>query len=125
MARCIFKITGATRRWNQYHAKDESLYQCVACERNVWSIHGPERIIATCHVTGPGDWLTLWLANYGVTKWKYLETKRWLYAKLGMPEPKSCGCGGRAETLNSLWYDVKARIKTLKQKVTHGIRDRT
>ena len=83
-------------------------HRCVQCGFVVTTSFGPDRVYRICTANGPGDWLALWLANYGITRWKYLAWKRWLYAKLGLPVPKNCGCGQRQERINSLYFELRA-----------------
>ena len=97
---CLFKTTGAV-----IDGKKEN--KCRACAQPaIWSPFPPGKIHRRCRIYGPGDYVTIWLANYGITKQWYVQKKRWLYAKLGLPEPVRCGCNKRQLKMNSIWLDA-------------------
>ena len=90
-------------------------FSCVHCGRRARSPHAAERIYAVCRHTGPGDYLALWLANYGITKQWVNNTKFWTCRKLALNKIgiscKPCRCPQRQEKINSLWFDLKRRFQ--------------
>lgn len=66
-------------------------YRCIRCGRNTAPTASErDRIFATCRVIGLGDYVTYWLALFGLTK----ERVEWFTGK-------PCGCAQRQKSLNT------------------------
>lgn len=96
--KCVFEQIDVTH-------DDLGIYACIACvERKVTSRFPASQIHRQCRCSGPGDWLSAYLTNLGITPLWYLKWKARVYRLLGLALPKRCGCESRQEQINKLYF---------------------